>query len=161
MDEALGKYSKIRLIIYSLIIIWCIYLSAGFTRDLMIPLFPGSGELIIDGTDMTPLADLATSGLSGLASLAEGVFYAFIIAVASLVPILLLRLIGVRKDTRISKKEFYISLIIFLSGICLSVVIGFIITKLSAIIPPVFFSAIWALINLIYILSIRSKIRIS
>ena len=67
MDETLDKYSKIRIMIYSLIIIWCVYLSVGFTRDLLIPLFQGSDELIVDGTDMTALADLATSGLSGLA----------------------------------------------------------------------------------------------
>ena len=161
MDEALGKYSKIRLIIYSLIIIWCIYLSVGFTRDLLIPLFSEPDGLYMDGTDMTPLTDLATAGMSGLATLAEGVLYAFIIAVASLVPILLLSFVGVRKDTRISKKEYRISLGIFVSGIGLSLITGTVITRFSALLPLLIFTVIWALINLIYILSIRSKIRIS
>ena len=161
MDETLDKYSKIRIMTYSLIIIWCIYLSVGFTRDIMIPLFQGSDELIVDGTDMTALADLATSGLSGLATFAEGILYAFIIAVASLVPILLLSFVGVRKDTRISKKEYRISLIIFLSGIGLSLVIGAVITRFSALFPLLIFTAFWALINLIYILHIRSRSRTS
>ena len=161
MDEMLDKYSKIRIMTYSLIIIWCIYLSVGFTRDLMIPLFQESDELIVDGTDMTALADLATSGLSGLATFAEGILYAFIIAVASLVPILLLSFVGVRKDTRISKKEYRISLIIFLSGIGLSLVIGAVITRFSALFPLLTFTAVWVLINLIYILRIRSMSRIS
>ena len=161
MDETLGEYSKIRILIYSLIIIWCIYLSVGFTRDLLSPLFQGSDELIVDGTDMTALADLATSGLSGLATFAEGILYAFIIAVASLVPILLLSFVGVRKDTRISKKEYRISLIIFLSGIGLSLVIGALITRFSALFPLLIFTAVWVLINLIYILRIRSMSRIS
>ena len=102
MDETLDKYSKIRIMTYSLIIIWCIYLSVGFTRDLLIPLFSEPDGLYMDGTDMTPLTDLATAGMSGLATLAEGVLYAFIIAVASLVPVLLISFVGVRKDTRIS-----------------------------------------------------------
>ena len=161
MDETLGEYSKIRILIYSLIIIWCIYLSVGFTRDLLSPLFQGSDELIVDGTDMTALADLATSGLYGLATFAEGILYAFIIAVASLVPILLLSFVGVRKDTRISKKEYRISLIIFLSGIGLSLVIGAVITRFSALFPFLIFTAVWVLINLIYILRIRSRPRIS
>ena len=161
MDETLDKYAKIRILIYSLIIIWCIYLSVGFTRDLLIPLFQGSDELIVDGTDMTALADLATSGLSGLATLAEGILYAFIIAVASLIPILLLSFVGVRKDTRLSKKEYRISLIIFLSGIGLSLIIGAVITRFSALLPLLIFTAVWALINLIYILRIRSRSRIS
>ena len=161
MDETLDKYSKIRIMTYSLIIIWCIYLSVGFTRDIMIPLFQGSDELIVDGTDMTALADLATSGLSGLATFAEGILYAFIIAVASLVPILLLSFVGVRKDTRISKKEYRISLIIFLSGIGLSLVIGALITRFSALFPLLTFTAVWALINLIYIFHIRSKAQMS
>ena len=161
MDETLGKYAKIRIMTYSLIIIWCVYLSVGFTRDLMIPLFSETDELYVDGTDMTVLADLATSGLSGLAMLAEGLFYAFIIAVASLIPILLLSFIGVRKETRISKMEYLISLIIFVSGIGLSLVIGAVITKTSALLPLLVFTAIWALINLIYILLIRLKARTS
>ena len=161
MDETLDKYSKIRIMTYSLIIIWCIYLSVGFTRDLMIPLFQGSDELIVDGTDMTALADLATSSLSGLATFAEGILYAFIIAVASLVPILLLSFVGVRKDTRISKKEYRISLGIFVSGIGLSLITGTVITGFSALLPLLIFTVIWALINLIYILRIRSKARIS
>ena len=161
MDETLDKYAKIRILIYSLIIIWCIYLSVGFTRDLLIPLFSEPDGLYMDGTDMTPLTDLATSSLSGLATFAEGVLYAFIIAVASLVPILLLSFVGVRKDTRVSKKEYRISLIIFLSGIGISLVIGAVITRFSALFPLLIFTAVWVLINLIYILRIRSRSRIS
>ena len=161
MDETLDKYSKIRIMTYSLIIIWCIYLSVGFTRDLLIPLFSEPDGLYMDGTDMTPLADLATAGMSDLATLAEGVLYAFIIAVTSLVPVLLISFVGVRKDTRISKKEYRISLGIFVSGIGLSFITGTVITGFSALLPLLIFTVIWALINLIYILRIRSKVRIS
>lgn len=80
-------------------------------------------------------------------------------SVISLVPIILLRLIGLRKKTKVSQKEYSISKWIHIGAFVIAVLTGLVLTEFKGIVWIVLFNLVWALFLLIYSSGLKSKRR--
>ena len=78
-------------------------------------------------------------------------------SVISLVPIILLRIIGLRKKTKVSQKEYSISKWIHIGAFVIAVLTGLILTEFKGIVWIVLFNLIWALFLLIYSSGLKAK----
>lgn len=80
-------------------------------------------------------------------------------SVISLVPIILLRIIGLRKKTKVSQKEYSISKWIHIGAFVIAVLTGLVLTEFKGIVWIVLFNLVWALFLLIYSSGLKSKRR--
>ena len=169
--RGLDKPAKIRLCVMAAIIVWCLYLSIGYSYELTNVDNLGNsfldlseiGEVSIDGSDFTLLFK-ALAGTANIAILFMIVFvyvlYMGIIVVASLVPILIFRSAGLKKDCTVKSDEYYVSRTVYYVSIVISVAGGFIITEFGGILSSLLFTGAWALMMLIYIISLKYKVQV-
>lgn len=163
----LDKTGKIRLIIFVCILIWCIYWSAGFSYEISRGggLFGGHtsnfidisdiDDVYVDGSDVTPavrLMGLAANGAILLLMIVLLLIFSVLETVATAVPMILLRLIGLSKKYVVTEEEYKITKGIYLISIGISFVLSLIFTGFTAIIPAIVFSLVWSLVALIYVL---------
>ena len=78
-------------------------------------------------------------------------------SVISVVPVLLLRFIGLRAKTKVSPKEYSISKWIHIGAFVIAVLIGLFLTEFKGIVWIVLFNLVWALFLLIYSSGLKSK----
>ena len=78
-------------------------------------------------------------------------------SVISIVPILLLRFIGLRAKTKVSPKEYSISKWIHIGAFVIAVLTGLILTEFKGIVWIVLFNLVWALFMLIYSSCLKAK----
>lgn len=107
--------------------------SAGYIRELYtlmnnMEFVQLHGDIIVDGEDFTPLAELAAAGMNSFLVLLSAGVYAVISAVFILLSSVLLRLVAVRKKDTVAEEELKFarrtiavsSVLAFASGILLS-----------------------------------------
>ena len=99
------------------------------------------------GIDTVVIAVLAVASLAVLA----------IESMISVVPILLLRFIGLRTKTTVSNKEYSISKWIHIGAFVIAVLTGLILTEFKGIVWIVLFNLVWAFFMLIYSSGLKSK----
>ena len=170
--KGLNKGGKIRLCVFMALLIWCIYLGAGYSyslegKDSMSQHLSNSmvdvddvDNMYIDGSDFTPIVRLMGYGVNGLLSLLYIFFiflFVFIIVVLSIIPTLVLRFVGLRKKYIVTEDEYIFTKYLYFIAMGISLVLSLILTKLVGIIPCVLFTAAWALILLIYIYGVKAR----
>ncbi len=161
----MSRTAKIRTAAFVIILLILAYFSAGYAFSLY---SSGANAHIIDtegmnvnidGSDFTPLFRLFGDGINSLFGFLMCGIYAIVMVILSLLLILPLRLIGVRKTTVLSAMEYRISKCILPVVSVLSVIIGLILTRGTYIVPLLIYTAIWSgLALLIYILGISEKV---
>ena len=172
MIRGLSKASKIRTILFILVVIWAMYCFLAYSVDVR----NGAGlsdqyidvteikDINVDGSDFTWLGVLLGAGVNGMLTFAICIILLFIVvaeAIFVLIPVLLLRFIGLRKkwvDT-VSIDEYKIAKYIYVFAIGLSVFLGLIVTKFQAIIPMMILDAVWILLMLIYVLGLKNTLK--
>lgn len=165
--KGLDKAAKIRLIVFILLMGWCLYLGIGFASEVNLAQMSSDfvdtsqiKDVNIDGGDFTWAVLLMGYGVNGLLSLVFifiTAIYAVVEAVVTLVPTLLFRLIGVKKNSVISKDEYTLTKYLYRGSLVISLVGGLIASRFSGIISILLYTAIWALITQIYVYDIRSR----
>lgn len=158
----MGITGIIRLIILTLIFIILSYWTAGSAYGIYtagkVEQSINSGEVTIDGTDFTPMFDLAGYGANSFIGFITSVAYGIVIIVLSLFIIIPFRLIALRKDSFIFEQEKRATIWIFVSIMALSTIIVLVITRGSAIIPLLIYTLTWALPSfLIYVLPVLKR----
>ena len=78
-------------------------------------------------------------------------------SVISVVPVLLLRFIGLRAKTKVSQKEYSITKWIHIGAFVIAVLTGLILTEFKGIVWIVLFNLVWAFFLLIYSSCLKSK----
>jgi hypothetical protein len=163
----LEKPGKVRLILFFLVLIWCIYWGAGFSYEISRGggTFSGlSGNMVdtssidnvnIDGGDFTwavRLLGWATNGAIMIVIVILMLLFMVLETVATIIPVVLLRIFGLNKKYEVTDGEYKLTKYIYLIAICLSLVLGLILTRFTGIIPDILFTLVWSLVALIYVL---------
>ena len=171
MKDTTNRISKLRIALFCGLMAWSIYLSAGYaweisrTEKVFSKLIsdPQNGSLYVDGTDFSPLVTLFGYGAKGILSVFDVVMfgallliYAAIIAVFVSVPALILRR-ALLKNRSISAEEYNLTKIIYLIGTGATVAAGLIATKFTAVFVVVIYSALSALLTMIYVSKAKSR----
>ena len=169
------KYDvKIRIVLFIILLIWGIYLSAGYSWEMAFRSGDIFSSLIsepdittydVDGTDFSLLVTLFGYGAKGLLSFFDIIvnmvlmlIYAFLIAVLVLIPTILLKVFGLKNKT-ITPGEYEVTKKIYYGGIVLSLIVGLIVTKMTGLLIVIVFSIIVALVILIYMSALKKKSR--
>ena len=163
----LDKAGKIRLILFVCIIIWCLYWGIGFSYEIS----RGGGltnglsdnmvdvsnidDVYVDGSDVTMgvrLLGLAANGAIIVVIVIFMLLFMVIETVATIVPMVLLRIIGLNKKYIVTEDEYIITKRIYIIAIGLGLVLSLCITRFTGIIPAILFTLVWSLVALIYVL---------
>ena len=72
--------------------------------------------------------------------------------VATVIPMILLRLIGLKKKYVVTEDEYIITKKIYIVAIGLGLVLSLCFTRFTGIIPAILFTLVWSLVALIYVL---------
>lgn len=145
------------------------YLSIGFAYELggrgrISPDFVDTGEIndiYVDGSDVSWAVKLMGYGVNGMLA----ILYIFLLSVylglevvTVLIPVLILRSVGLRKKYEICENEYRITKYIYFTAIGVCLILGLIILRFVGIIPLVFYTLVWALIILIYIRTLKGRV---
>ena len=145
------------------------YLSIGFAYELggrgrISPDFVDTGEIndiYVDGSDVSWAVKLMGYGVNGMLA----ILYIFLLsvylgleAVTVLIPVLILRSVGLRKKYEICENEYRITKYIYFTAIGVCLILGLIILRFVGIIPLVFYTLVWALLALIYIRTLKGRV---
>ena len=157
----MNKPGKIRILILTVITLIMVYLSVGYTYEMsQFFLFPplDSGEIYIDGSDFTLLFKMMAFGMNSAMAVFLGIVYFVIVLIAGAILIIPFRLIGIRKDSRITIQEYKISKIIICASSPVSVVVGLILSRFSGAVYILTYTAVWVcLIIFVYLLALKKK----
>lgn len=159
---------KIRLTFFILIIIWAMYLSIGFAYELGYNGVDTSGfvdtsevkDIYVDGSDVTWAIKLMGYGVNGMLSILFIIFYFIYLmleAVTVLVPVLILRFVGLREKYEVHEDEYMLTRYIYYASIGICLIAGLIILRFVGIIPLIIYTLEWALIALIYVRGVKKK----
>ena len=165
----LDKAAKIRLVFFILIIIWAMYLSIGFAYEFCIrgvdsTTFVDTSDvkdIYVDGSDVTWAVKLLGYGVNGMLAalfIFIGFIYLALEAVTVLVPVLILRFVGLRKKYDVHEDEYRLTRYIFYASIGICLITGLIILRFLGIIPLIVYTLVWALIVLIYVLGVKNRV---
>ena len=163
----LDKAGKIRLILFVCILIWCLYWGVGFSYEIS----RGGGltnglssnmvdvsdinDIYVDGSDVTlgvRLLGLAANGAIIVAIVILMLVFMVLETVATVIPMILLRLIGLKKKYVVTEDEYIITKKIYIVAIGLGLVLSLCFTRFTGIIPAILFTLVWSLVALIYVL---------
>lgn len=115
-------------------------------------------QLIVDGADVTPVADLAETGAREAASFVTSAAYCIFLFVLSLILSLILAFAGIKKDSVISETELKLSAFVTGGAVVLSFMILLFMTHLALVKEFFLFTLMWLLpVILIYFLRMWSK----
>lgn len=163
----LDKAGKIRLLLFVIVLIWCVYWGAGFSYEISRGggAFHGlSGSMVdtsdiddvyIDGSDFTwgvRLLGHAANGAILIVIVLLMLLFMVLVAVATVIPVALLRIFGLKKKYVVTEEEYKLTKYIYLTAIGLSLVLSLILTRFTSIIPSILFTLTWSLVMLIYVL---------
>ena len=172
--KGLNKDGKIRLGFFIVLLLWCIYLGAGYSYSLegqdsmsqhVINSMVNTDEInnvSIDGSDFTPIMRLLGFGANGLLTLQYLVFaiiFVIVIVVLSIIPTLVLTFVGLRKTNVVTEDEYIFTKYLYFIAMGTSLVISLILTRLVGIVPCLLFNAAWALVLCIYIYGVKRRCR--
>ena len=163
----LDKAGKIRLILFACILIWCLYWGVGFSYEIS----RGGGltnglsgnmvdvsnidDVYVDGSDVTMgvrLLGLAANGAIIVVIVILMLVFMVLETVATVIPMILLRLIGLKKKYVVTEDEYIITKKIYIVAIGLGLVLSLCFTRFTGIIPAILFTLVWSLVALIYVL---------
>ena len=173
--KGINKGGKIRLCVFMALLLWCIYLGAGYSYSLegqdsmsqhvshnMVDT-DDINNVSIDGSDFTPIIRLLGYGANGLLTLLYFFFiilFILIIVVLSIIPTLVLRYVGLRKKYIVTEDEYNFTKYLYFIAMGISLVISLILTRFVGIIPCLLFNATWALILRIYICEVKARCKL-
>ena len=163
--SALNTKAKIRLFIFVLVLAWCAYCSTAYAMEADYGSISNNyvdtsdvHDVSIDGSDFTWAALLLGHAVNGmLTALIVFVFCLYLVAevIFTLIPILLLRFIGIRKTTVITEDEYILSKYLYYFSIVISLIIGMIFTRFSGLLNLLVLIGIWALLARIYLSALK------
>ncbi len=168
----LDKAGKIRLILFVSVLIWCLYWGVGFSYEIS----QGGGstnslssnmvdvsdidDVYLDGSDVTwgvRLLGWATNGAIMIVLVILMLLFMVLETVATIVPMILLRLIGLNKKYIVTEDEYTLTKSIYLIAIGLGLVLSLCFTRFTGIIPAILFTLVWSLTALIYVLGVWER----
>ena len=168
----LDKWAKIRIVSFGCLMIWCIYLSAGYSWEIIRrpPLFSGllgdSGttDFYVDGTDFSVMVTLLGYAAKGLLTFFDVLLYMFLLlvytaisAVLVAIPMFILIFVGLKNKTT-TLGEYNLTKYIYFTAIALSIITGLIAAKLTGVVIILYYTAVWALLVLIYVFAVKKRI---
>ena len=144
MEVQLDKAAKIRLVFFILIIIWAMYLSIGFAYEFCYRGVSSTGfvdtsdikDIYVDGSDVTWAIKLLGYGVNGMLSILfifVGSVYLVLEAVTVIVPVLILRCVGLRKKYNVHEDEYRLTRYIYYAAIGICMIAGMIILRFVGI----------------------------
>ena len=162
----MGNSGKIRVVVFTLILIILAYFSIGYTGEVY---YTGLKSVVVDvddinyisvdGADVTPLCRFLGLGLNSMLAMFAYFVYTLIILLTSIFLLVPLRLIGIKESTIISETEQKISKRIFIGMIFLSLIVGMVLTRGTFILPLCIYTLIWSVMTwLIYIQRVCSVV---
>lgn len=129
----LSNRQKVRVISLLIIAIFLFLSASGYAGSIK-----NAGQQIdyvedmdVDGSDFSPIANLFIAGTNGMIQLLTGIVSVIAILVDSLILLIPWRLISIKKDSEISKKEPDIAKAILIIFVIITPVTGFIITHFT------------------------------
>lgn len=141
---------KARIIIFALISIVLAYFASGYTYELYeldikshLADVSSAENIVIDGSDFTPVFKLFGYGANGLIITVTSGVYAVVISVVSLILLLPFRAVGLNKKRSIGENECRIMKKLFIAVVVLSLLTGGIITRFSQIALLLLYNAVW------------------
>ena len=163
--NALDTKAKIRLFVFTLVLAWCAYCSIGYAMETNFGGLTNNyvdtadvHDVSIDGSDFTWAVLLLGHAVNGMISVV--IFFLFCVllvaeVIFTIIPILLLRFIGIRNSTVITGEEYQLSKYLYYLGIVISIVIGLILTRFSGILNLLILVGVWALLVRIYLSALK------
>ena len=153
---------KKRLVIWSIFIIWCVYLVLAYACEMKkqgIKLKPVDidevNNIFVDGSDITPFIRLMGYGANGLTAFVVSVGYGIATLILSLIPAVLITVIFLKKEKHIEVCEYDISKKIYIAGLVCMFVLSLIITSFTAIIPIAVMILVCAFSGIVYLSKMR------
>ena len=129
----LSNRQKVRMISLLIISILLFLSASGYVRSIQ-----NAGQQIyyvedmdVDGSDCSPIANLFIAGTNGMLQLLTCIAAVVIMVIDSLILLIPWRLIAIRKDSEISKKEPDIAKAILIIFVVITPITGFIITHFT------------------------------
>ena len=114
-----------------------------------------TGEISIDGADLSPFFILGGYVFSGILELIGFIVYIIIILISSIIAVLILRALLI-KEASVNPAEYKISMYIILGAAVISVLVTLIMTRFSGLIPIIAFTLIWLLfLTLVYLVRLK------
>ena len=129
----LSNRQKVRVISLLIISIFLFLSASGYASSIK-----NAGQQIdyvedmdVDGSDFSPIANLFIAGTNGMLQLLTGIVSVIAIVIDSLILLIPWRLISIRKDSEISKKEADIAKAVLIIFVVITPVTNFIITHFT------------------------------
>ena len=165
--KGLDKSARIRLALFVITLLWCtflaVYLSVVVSHDNPIydPLDTKNvGDVTIDGADFSPfiiLMGYSINGIMSVVALILIIIYLLVETVMTIIPVIILRLIGLRKRYAYNDDEYVLVKSLYVFNIGLSFILSFLFTRFVGIIPVILFNIDWILIILIYVTCLKKR----
>ena len=117
-------------------------------------------NVYLDGSDVTwgvRLLGWATNGAIMIVLVILLFIFMVLETVATIVPMILLRLIGLNKKYIVTEDEYTLTKSIYLIAIGLGLVLSLCFTRFTGIIPAILFTLVWSLTALIYVLGVWER----
>lgn len=117
-------------------------------------------EVNIDGADFSPLITLMGYGINGILSvLTLVVIFAYLLfeTVIVSVPIVILRLIGLRRKNQLCSEEYALAKNVYFLMIVLSLTVSLLVSRFVAVLPVMLFTIDWSLMMLIYVTGLKKR----
>ena len=151
------KKAITRIVAFSAAVLWCLFLSVSYAYRLSLVSAVKEGVITAEEVEITPLVNLMGYVYFDIGPLMKILVSVFLLVVLSFMPMIILKTVFIQDATIIEEDEYSKMRIVWLGGILLSVVVGFIVTKMTAIIPLIVYTGIWAAISFVFLNPVRKR----
>lgn len=138
--------NKVRVILYFVIVSILLYLSVGYCYEIshVDSGFINDSDVIVDGTNFSPLIILWGYGMEGIFVFFSAIIYTIVILAASVVLVVPFYLIGLKKNNIMTTGEYKVYWYSYITLLGISLMIGVILTGFTGIAWVFTYNAIWA-----------------
>lgn len=167
-QNSMTASGKLRIVLFCALIFWCMYLALGYTFEFSGVLrhtnFIDTGEIndiYADGGDITWAVVLMGHTANAMIAFTMLILFIGVSLVTlffSVIPTLLMTVIGLRKGCIVSTFEYTLTKRLHTAGVILSLMAGVIVTKFTALIPLILLTMLWALVLHIYMSKLKKKV---
>jgi hypothetical protein len=151
----MSKVSKIRLIVFTLLLLLYSYFAVAYSCELCEMQygfkfidFAKDGSILVDGSDVTLFMNigiLLANGAMGFAVFIFCIIFMAVTAAVVMVSILLFHHFALKDTLPYSEEEYKLTKRLYLAALIISMIVGLILTLCLGIIYLIIFTAIWAL----------------
>lgn len=138
--------NKTRVFLYFVIVSILLYLSIGYCYELCCfnSGFINDSSIIVDGADFSPLIMFLGYGMDGALRTVSAMIYTVVILVASVVLVVPFYLIGLKKSSIMTKREYKVFRYSYIILLAVALAACVILTRFTGIVFVLVYNGVWA-----------------